>query len=120
MLIVEKLPWGNTLEVTRGVEAALAELAPGLSGIEIDTTIFRPATFIEMAIDNLTLALLMGCLLVLLVIGAFLFEWRTALTSMIAIPLSLVAALGGAELAGGDGQHHDPGGLRDSRRGGGR
>ena len=92
MLIVEKLPWGNTLEVTRGVEAALAELAPGLTGIEIDTTIFRPATFIEMAIDNLTLALLLGCLLVLLVIGAFLFEWRTALTSMIAIPLSLVAA----------------------------
>ncbi len=92
MLIVEKLPWGNTLEVTRGVEAALAEIAPGLTGIEIDTTIFRPATFIEMAIDNLALALLLGCLLVLLVIGAFLFEWRTALTSMIAIPLSLVAA----------------------------
>ncbi len=37
MLIVEKLPWGNTLEVTEGVEAALDELAPGLSGIEIDT-----------------------------------------------------------------------------------
>jgi len=30
MLIVEKLPWGNTLEVTRGVEAALEELRPGL------------------------------------------------------------------------------------------
>jgi len=31
--IVEKLPWGNTLEVTRGVEAALAAMALGLSGI---------------------------------------------------------------------------------------
>ena len=47
MLIVEKLPWGNTLEVTRGVEEALEELQPGLTGIDVDTTIFRPATFIE-------------------------------------------------------------------------
>ncbi len=47
MLIVEKLPWANTLEVTRGVEEALEQMQPGLPGIEIDTTIFRPATFIE-------------------------------------------------------------------------
>ena len=54
MLIVEKLPWANTLEVTRGVEAALEELRARLCpGSEIDTTIFRPATFIEQAIDNL-------------------------------------------------------------------
>ena len=76
MLIVEKLPWANTLEVTRGVEQAIEELRPGLPGIEIDTTIFRPATFIEQSIDNLTKALLIGALLVILVLGAFLFEWR--------------------------------------------
>ncbi|MGI8692134.1 MAG: efflux RND transporter permease subunit [Geodermatophilaceae bacterium] len=92
MLIVEKLPWGNTLDVTRGVEETLAELQPGLTGIEIDTTIFRPATFIETALANLSLALLLGCVLVVLVLGAFLFEWRTALISVVAIPLSLVAA----------------------------
>nr|WP_042195141.1 efflux RND transporter permease subunit [Kibdelosporangium sp. MJ126-NF4]CEL21707.1 Cobalt-zinc-cadmium resistance protein CzcA; Cation efflux system protein CusA [Kibdelosporangium sp. MJ126-NF4]CTQ92488.1 Cobalt-zinc-cadmium resistance protein CzcA; Cation efflux system protein CusA [Kibdelosporangium sp. MJ126-NF4] len=92
MLIVEKLPWGNTLEVTRGVEEALNSLRPALPGIEVDTTIFRPATFIETALDNLTLALLLGCLLVILVLVIFLFEWRTALISLIAIPLSLVGA----------------------------
>ena len=92
MLIVEKFPWANTVDVTDGVEAAIDELRPGLSGIDIDTSIFRPATFIELAIDNLTLALLIGCLLVILIIGAFLFEWRTALISVIAIPVSLVAA----------------------------
>ena len=92
MLIVEKLPWGNTLDVTRGVEAALASLQPGLEGIEIDTTIFRPATFIEKAVSNLANALLLGCLLVVLVLAFFLFEWRTALISLISIPLSLVAA----------------------------
>jgi CzcA family heavy metal efflux pump len=92
MLIVEKLPWANTLEVTRGVEDAMETLRPGLSGIEVDTTIFRPATFIETSIDNLTKALLIGALLVILVIGAFLFEWRAALISVISIPISLVAA----------------------------
>ncbi|MDN5853017.1 MAG: efflux RND transporter permease subunit [Actinomycetia bacterium] len=92
MLIVEKFPWGNTVDVTAGVDAALDQLAPGLAGIDIDPTIFRPATFIEQAIGNLTTALLIGCLLVILILIAFLFEWRTALISVVAIPLSLIAA----------------------------
>jgi CzcA family heavy metal efflux pump len=91
MLVVEKYPWANTLEVTHGTEEALAELRPGLPGLEMDPTIFRPADFIQVAFDNLTRALLLGCLLVMVVLIAFLFEWRTALISLLAIPLSLVA-----------------------------
>ena len=53
LLIVEKFPWANTLEVTRGVEEALKALRPGLAGVTIDSTIFRPATFIELSIENL-------------------------------------------------------------------
>ena len=92
MLIVEKLPWANTLDVTRGVEEAIDEMRPGLPGVEIDTTIFRPATFIEDSIDNLKMALIIGSILVVLVIAAFLFEWRAAVISLVAIPLSVVAA----------------------------
>ena len=92
LLIVEKFPSANTLEVTRGVEEALDQLRPGLTGIEMDSTIFRPATFIETAIDNLRRAMLIGCLLVVLILIAFLFEWRTALISLVSIPLSLIAA----------------------------
>src|SRR5918992_415375 len=92
MLIVEKLPWANTLDVTRGVEVALEELAPGLPGIAVDQTIFRPATFIEQAINNLGSAMLIGALLMILMLGAFLYEWRAALISIVAIPLSLIAA----------------------------
>jgi len=91
MLVVYKYPWANTLEATHGVETALAELAPGLPDLQIDSSIFRPADFIQLAFDNLTRALLLGCLLVMLVLAAFLFEWRTALISLVAIPLSLVA-----------------------------
>ena len=92
MLIVEKFPWGNTVAVTKGVEAALEAMRPGLSGVEIDTTIFRPATFVEDSIDNLSHALLLGCFLVVLVIVAFLYEWRTAIVCILAIPMSLLAA----------------------------
>ena len=92
MLIVQKLPWGNTLEITRGVEAALDELRPGLPGIDIDSTIFRPATFVEQAIDNLSDSLLLGVLLMVLVLVLFLFDWRSALISAVTIPLSLTAA----------------------------
>lgn len=91
LLIVEKHPEGNTLEVTRKVEEALATLK--LNDVEVDATIFRPATFIERAMENLTRALGVGCALVILVLFAFLFDWRTALISMTAIPLSLVVAI---------------------------
>jgi CzcA family heavy metal efflux pump len=92
LLVVEKFQGANTLEVTHGVEEALRDLRPGLPGIRIDSNIFRPASFIEIAVHNLGVALLLGCLFVVFVLIAFLFEWRAALISLIAIPLSLVAA----------------------------
>jgi CzcA family heavy metal efflux pump len=91
MLIVEKLPWANTLDVTRGVEAAIESMKPGLPGLDIDTTIFRPASFIETSLKNLSNALLVGCLLMILMLFLFLYEWRVALISIVAIPMSLVA-----------------------------
>ena len=93
MMIVEKLPWANTLEVTRGVEEAIKAMKPGLQGIDIDTTIFRPATFIEMSIDNLTKSLMVGGILVVIVLLFFLYEWRVALISATIIPVSMMVAL---------------------------
>jgi CzcA family heavy metal efflux pump len=100
MLIVQKLPGANTLEVTEGVEDAMDEMGPGLPAIQVDTDLFRPATFIDMAIHNLVEALLLGVLLVIAILAAFLFEWRTAFISLLAIPLSLVGALLILELFG--------------------
>ncbi|MBC6700450.1 efflux RND transporter permease subunit [Hymenobacter puniceus] len=92
LLIVEKQPGANTLDVTRQVEAALNAMRPGLKGLDIDSTIFRPATFIEMSLSNLNKSLLIGCVLVVLVLLFFLYEWRTALISALALPTSLIAA----------------------------
>lgn len=93
LLIVEKQPWGNTLDVTKGVEKVLEELKPALPGMNIDSTIFRPATFIQLSIDHLTEALWLGCLLVIVILALFLGDWRTTLISITAIPLSLAVAL---------------------------
>ncbi len=93
LLVVEKLPGTNTLEVTQGVESALDALQPGMAGIEFNATLFRPATFIEMAIANLTRTLIIAAVLAVLVLGVFFYGWRTALISLVTIPLALVAAL---------------------------
>jgi CzcA family heavy metal efflux pump len=92
LLMIEKFPRANALEVSRGVEDALDELKPGLSGMQADTSVFRPASFIEDAIDNLTLAIVMAAVLLLLAIAAFLFQWRTVLIALVTIPVSLTAA----------------------------
>jgi CzcA family heavy metal efflux pump len=92
MLVIEKFPGANTVEVTKGVEAALGNLKPGLAGMEPDTSVFRPASFIEDAIDNLTLAILIAGILLALVVAAFLRRWRTVLIALFTIPLSLIAA----------------------------
>jgi CzcA family heavy metal efflux pump len=92
LLIVEKQPTGNTLQVTHEVQKALEALRPGLKDVDIDPTIFRPATFIERSLDNLSEAMIIGCALVIVILVTFLYDWRTALISLTAIPLSLMAA----------------------------
>ena len=90
LLVVEKFPEANALDVTRGVEGAIASMQPGLSGLTFDTTVYRPASYIEQSIDNITLTLIIGGALLVLLLGAFLFGWRPALVALVAIPLSFV------------------------------
>ena len=63
-----------------------------MQDLDFDSTIFRPATFIEMSIHNLNKALIIGCILVILILFFFLNDWRTALISVLAIPISLIVA----------------------------
>ncbi len=92
LLVVEKFPGADSLEVTRGVEDALAKLRPGLSGMQTDTSLLRPAAYIEEAMNNLSLAILVAGVLLALALGALFFAWRTALIALVTIPLSLVTA----------------------------
>ena len=92
LLVVEKFPGASTREVTEDVEEALDELRPALAGIRTDTSIFRPATLVQDAIDNLRWTLIFAGLLAALILAAFLFQWRTVFIALVTIPVSLVAA----------------------------
>jgi CzcA family heavy metal efflux pump len=92
LLVIEKFPGANTVEVTRGLEATLDAMRPGLAGIQIDTTILRPASFIEAAVADLSRALLVGLGLVALALLALLLQLRVVLIGLIAIVLSFIAA----------------------------
>ena len=93
LLVVDKFPNANTLEVSRKVQAALEALAPGLTGVKIDTKLFQPASFLETVIANLSRTFLWAGLLAVVVLFAFVFNWRTALIGVVAIVASLLAAM---------------------------
>ncbi len=93
LLVVEKLPWANSIQMTAGVEQALRELQPGLPGVTFDTRVFRQADFVQLAISNLSEALVLGFILVVAILTLFLFEWRVAVISVLTIPLSLMATM---------------------------
>jgi Cu/Ag efflux pump CusA len=91
-LVIEKFPGANTLQVTRGVEEALAEMAPGLKGISIDTNVYRPASYIETALHNVGTVALIGFVLLVAAMLLLFASWRAAVIAMIVVPVSLLAA----------------------------
>jgi Cu/Ag efflux pump CusA len=90
MLVVEKFPEANALEVTRGVEQAISALRPGLAGLEFDTGVYRPASFVQRATHNLTLALLAGAILLALLLAAVFMRLRAVAVCAIVVPSSLL------------------------------
>jgi CzcA family heavy metal efflux pump len=85
----------NTLEVTRELEHRLEVLVPALArhGVEYHPALLRPASFIESAIGKLRNSLAVGALLVVTLLLLTLRDWRGALISFSAIPVSLLATV---------------------------
>jgi CzcA family heavy metal efflux pump len=85
----------NTLDVTRDLEHRLEVLAPALEqhGVKYHPALLRPASFIESAIAKLRNSLLIGALLVVALLLVTLRDWRGALISFSAIPVSLLATV---------------------------
>jgi CzcA family heavy metal efflux pump len=81
--------------VTLALEKALEEIEPSLKaeGVTLHKGLFRPANFIETAIDGVRTDILIGSVLVITVLFLFLFNARTAFISATAIPLSLLTAI---------------------------
>jgi len=91
---IQKQPGANTLELTERIDTQLDAIQRTLPpGLHIQRNVFRQAEFIEVAVHNVLAALRDGVLLVLLIVLAFLGSGRASAITIIAIPLSLVAAI---------------------------
>jgi Cu/Ag efflux pump CusA len=93
LLVVEKLPEANTLEVTRALDEKLQELAPGLQGVDVDASFFRPADYVEASGDNLTIVLIIGGVLALLALTALLFNLRRVFVALFSVLVALAAGV---------------------------
>ncbi len=94
VLVIGSQYGANTLTVTRGLDHALAALGPLLrrDGITVQPNGLRPATFIDTALRDVRNSLGIGGVLIFVVLYFALRNWRTAVVSFLAIPLSLLAA----------------------------
>lgn len=85
----------NTLNVSNAVEEAIQGLDKifAENDIKLHPTLFRPANYIERSVSSISGHLLIGGLFVIIVLAVFLFNFRTAFISVMAIPLSLLTAM---------------------------
>jgi Cu/Ag efflux pump CusA len=91
VLVVEKQPSASVPAVTDGLNQALAQLRPSLSGVQVDTSLFRPASYIDSALRNLSVALISAAILAALALIALLLSLRLAAIALIAAGMSLLA-----------------------------
>lgn len=93
LLTVDQQPDADTLTVTKAVEAAMVELKATLPADVKMRETFRQGNYIESSIHNVEAALRDGIIIVSVVLLLFLMNWRTALISLSALPLSLLLGL---------------------------
>ena len=85
----------DTYKLTKQIEVALESIKPILLKEQVILTpdLFKPANFIDASIKGLRVDLLIGSLMVISILFLFLFNFKTAFISAIAIPLSLFSAI---------------------------
>ncbi|TAG31684.1 MAG: efflux RND transporter permease subunit [Sphingobacteriia bacterium] len=94
IMTVMKQPGTNTLELTKKIDDALANLKKTLpQDLDLNTKIFRQADFINASIGNIQKTLIEGSLFVIIILFLFLMNWRPTFISLIAIPISLITAI---------------------------
>ena len=90
MLVIEKFPGTSTVQVTEDIEAALKDMEPGLTGVQLDTTVFRPATAVQDSVSGLGLALLISLLIAVGLFWLLFRSWRVAVIALVAITTTVI------------------------------
>jgi len=93
VLMINKQPDVDTPTVTKAVEAVMQSLQPTFpADVQVART-FRQSNFIDAAIRNVSGSLIQGIIIVSVIMLLFLMNWRTAVITLSAIPLSLLVGL---------------------------
>jgi HAE1 family hydrophobic/amphiphilic exporter-1 len=90
----------NTLDISKGVRAAVAKLQQDLpKGMTIKVT-SDDAVFVNGAVHEVEIALILSVSIVLIVIYAFLLDWRATLIPGFSMPVALIGTIAAIYLAG--------------------
>jgi cation efflux system protein involved in nickel and cobalt tolerance len=93
VMMINKQPQVDTPTVTKAVEAVMKSLQSTFpADVQVART-FRQSNFIDSAIRNVSGSLLEGIVIVSVIMLLFLMNWRTAVITLSAIPLSLLIGL---------------------------
>ncbi|MCB5275697.1 Cobalt-zinc-cadmium resistance protein CzcA [Arthrobacter sp. SO5] len=92
LLVIEKFPGTSAVQVTEDIEAALKDMEPGLTGIQMDTSVFRPATSVQDSLNSLGLALLISLLIAVALFWLLFRSWRVAVIALVAITTTVMVA----------------------------
>ena len=95
LLSVQKVPGANTLELTEAVDAAVREFAESQlpEGMHLRADAYRQSDFITLSLENGRETLLIAALVVMLVVVLTLLNLRTAVITLITMPLSVLFGL---------------------------
>jgi Cu/Ag efflux pump CusA len=89
LLAVDKLPGASTPGITEEVDRALADLRPGLGDVQIDESVFRPASYVSDSLHNVLILLAVAAGLILVAMVALGHSWRPIVVSATSVCLSL-------------------------------
>ena len=85
-----QLPGANALDVSKGVQAAVARLAPSFPSGVTHARPYNTTEFVRVSIEEVVLTLFIAIGLVVLTVYVFLQDWRATLIPTMTIPVSLV------------------------------
>lgn len=92
-LLVYQLPGSNALDVATAIRERMAELESSFPpGYKADI-VFDTTEFVQVSLREVFITLLQAVVLVLLILFAFLQDWRSTIIPAVAIPVALIGAM---------------------------
>lgn len=91
-VVIQKQADANTVQVVSGVKHELDRLRPDLPGDVVMKVAYDQSTFLEDSLADVRTSLILGAILAVLVVYAFLHDLRSTFIISLAIPTSMLAA----------------------------